>query len=557
MQLVFQLRVCNLGEATTTLQAMAAASTSSAASTRDTLMLHAAGRCVRDATCRDAVLNLISSDHFVALGASSWDEFFRACGNSDSKCAVLEGLLQRWQKVAIPLSFFPVVLTCCESLSHAWAAAQTWTKHSGADGTAEPHLLCPRFWLWPVLNSLRCWLCPEPPTQQQAQQQQQQQPDQEQQQQARPPPPRQQPDAQLDPYREQFQRMYVVLGESVVALLPGALVAFGSSAADTDGEPATAAATANDDSVLHTARRFLVLAISECPSVHLRVRFPLLHFYHASVESAVRARFSKGLTGAMTKLDPAAVFAECQYFLSNFQFSNDQQRYNISANVVWPPQSGFDRAHPAWSVSPAEMSSAQLFFLACGCIIGKHQPVIHALAAGNSWQVEPDVVELFLAWVNMGAVAVSASVKDAALDAFAGAADQQEQDTVVRFVAATVSTLRERSLRQKWTSHVLSVLQAQGGADRGHHLQLVSTTTKSLFPAVQECVCSLAVSSFNDGVGFSRESQLIDAEKSMSVAVSLLALLPASALKQSVSKGYETILRMLHQSKAANGSTNA
>ena len=328
----------------------------------------------------------------------------------------------------------------------------------------------------------------------------------------------------------------------------------------------TFTAPINTEALL-TVRRFLVLAVDDHSPSGIQLRFLLLRYYLAALMIARvenNNNVGKSLTRTMGSLDAQAVLMEMDYFRSNFTFSNHQQQYVVSesVHVAQDEQAylAFARSGADWGLSNAEWNAATLLFLVSGCVAGKH-PAVCEVLCGESSVVDKDVAEMFLNWVTTSAHAIPSSVKDAALHAFIQSTDPSQLAVVIQYTATTVNALRERSLRRKWCRDALGRVRAHrngaanlggggGGGGRG------GGPNRSITDGdIQKCIVSIAVTSFNDGVGLGRESLLIEAESCMSVAVSLLAPLPPSELKRSISKGYELILRLLQESKAANATT--
>lgn len=493
------------------------------------LLLHTAGRCSSILRLRDAIVTVISQSWFLKLPADAWSEFFTALGTQP---AVVESVLELFLQSILKQP------TCWghDTISNVLLAGNVWvTTWASNDEAASQHdSLCdPNFWMWTVLRRLHQELTKRVEKNASAPS-----------------------DGVL---LEQYSAIFSSLGQCLLRLVAHHKKDEKPVSLGSQHQPSSTATIASVGSTektvefLQVIRGFVGLAFGEQHSgLLLQLRLAILQMCHMAVVDMDSEGGVKQLTAAILKLCPKAVFAETMYFQRNFQFCNKLQRFTMCPNLraqISPTTSADD---DTWTLSLAEMNLSVVLFLVSGCLTEQFDAVVDALSS-QKMLLENRVTELFIAWMVMSAHSLPPRVKDSALATYAENASFDQQGNVVRFIAASVNTLRERALRQKWCRYAQKLLHGGQGysSSNTQKLELVVKEGFSSEPEIQQCIQSIAVSAFNDGVGYSRETYFIEAEQSMSVAMSLLAPLPASELKQAIAAGYETILRLLQRSSAS------
>ena len=524
---IFQTLANDACQRSETSEAITAVSSKSATSC-GALLLHAAGRCSSISHLRDAIVTIISQTWFLELPADTWSEFFTALGTQPT---VVESVLRLFLQSLLTetTSWGNATISTMLVASNVWAT--TWSRH---DEVAFQHdSLCdPNFWVWAVLRRLHLELTKRIGKNASSHN-------------------------AAGVLHEQYSAIFSSLGQCLLLLVAQNKKETPVPLA-TEHQPSPIDATAcvglpeRGIGFLHVIRDFVGLALGEHSDLLLQLRLAILQMCHMTILEMDREGGVKQLTAAISKLCPQAVFAETMYFQRNFQFCNKLQRFTMCPNLraQMLPTNSADA--DALTLSLAEMNLSVILFLVSGCLTEQFDAVVDALSS-QKMLLENCVTELFIAWMVMSAHSMPPQVKDCALAMYAENASFDQQGNVIRFIAASVNTLRERALRQKWCRYALKLLHGrQGNSSKNtQKLELVVKEGFSSEPEIQECIQSIAVSAFNDGVGYSRETYFMEAEQSMSVAVSLLAPLPASELKQAVAAGYETILRLLQRSSAS------
>jgi hypothetical protein len=238
-----------------------------------------------------------------------------------------------------------------------------------------------------------------------------------------------------------------------------------------------------------------------------------------------------------------------------------------------------DLLHQQLGLSKGEMSAAMLLHVVAVCVGGGCDGVddvegtaVAAVLSSAPAVCAHEVAEQFLAWAAAGkSVHVPSAAKDAALEVcHTNTTTQDSLGLFMRLAAAMVNIMPEKVLRGKWCERALRLMQQlsrqlhlrpsagsqqqQQQQQQQKQQQQQQQVPRHGFreqPDVRDSLHSLAVCSFNDGVGFARELQFVAAEHAASVAVQLLSADPPSELKRSIAKGYEMLLQQLQQSNAA------
>jgi len=504
----------NNNEATESLDRLVVGEATSGASaqslTRFDFVLYAAAACQRLQSQQQEKLLALAANHcFGKSSLQAWEAFFASspliCDDSLRSC------ITQWIESGPDQNQLVVILMACCKVAKRWLKTTPWLTKS-----TPIAFLLQTPWLWKAIEHLRSLMLSK------------------------------QPNAPNQGHSESDETLLDITFARVFEVGIAVLSNVQSSILNTSCSDPSNQEHSTESAVLafkEAARSLLRSRLGPVVEAELRLRIQLLHLYHHSVLGNATIGKLEQLTDILKRLGLRDLVNETIFFQQSFEFRNDDQCFVLSSEIEIRDSK---LRHRLPQVSVSEMTSALVVHFMSACLGGQFEAVLSALRS-SVVQICTQAARQFVAWLTSSNCITPCVIKDEALEWYCNAqTDPADVGDTIHLVAAMINKIRERTIRQKWCAKVLHLVnQGRSPADTSM-LQLTNTANHTtVFHDNQRSLFSIATTAFNDGVGYSREMLLVQAEKSISTAVSLMSAFPPSPLKSSISRGYEHILRMI------------
>lgn len=277
------------------------------------------------------------------------------------------------------------------------------------------------------------------------------------------------------------------------------------------------------------------------PQTILAIRKLLLRYY----ETIFECQQLSSLTASLKTIGKTSVLEELELLVKNAEFRISDQMFVIrpesyelfsgkTSNI--PNNKQFEML----KISKIEVEVATLLLVKCACTDIKSEQSLQALS--NALEpIKKNVAINFIKWASVTSGNVSERAKDRALHILENKMCPDELEQFFKMLAATVKSLSHKSLRQKWCASAHRHLMVLKTKAPEKEVSILNQPTN-----MRLCTEYLAICAFNDGVTNARASNFVEAEKMMSISMSLLSSHKTCTLKSRVNEGYFRILELLH-----------